>query len=137
MRCLPAHRGLVIPAMLILAACFLPGCSSTKAESGTVGTTGQSAPMAITLSQTYLTVTNHAGVPFVEGEVQIIPGGVMQPFRIPLQRVENGSSRDLMFRDFRSVDGTGFRRGTSRARRVRVTAVDIMGKKYQQEVPFE
>jgi hypothetical protein len=138
MRCLVRFRGFVpIALCLSLAAASLAACSSSPpAEAGGVATTG-TAPLAITFSQTYLTVENRTGVPIAEGAVEIVPRGVMPPFRTTLPRLEGSQKRDLVFNTFRSRDGTTFRRGVTKTRTVRVTATDITGKKLEHEVPFD
>ena len=138
MRCLFDSRGLVLSAAFtLLAACSLAGCSSsTRAEAGAVGTDGASSAIGVAFTPTYVTIENHSGVPLVEGEVTIVPSGLMPPFHAPLPRVESNGKQDMLFSAFRGNDGTSFRRGVIRARRVRVTATDFNGKKYQQEVPF-
>ena len=138
MRCLHVSRGLVLSAAItFLAACSLAGCSSsTKAEAGAVGTAGAGSAIGVAFTPSYLTIENHSGVPLVEGEVTIVPSGLMPPFHAPLPRVESNGKQDMLFNAFRGSDGTSFRRGVIRARRVRITATDFNGKKYQQEVPF-
>jgi hypothetical protein len=42
-----------------------------------------------------------------------------------------------MLNIFRGSDGTPFRRGVVRARRVRISAKDLAGKVYERIVPFE
>ena len=138
MRCLFISRGFArSAAFTLLAACSLAGCSSsTRAEAGAVGPVGGSSAIGVSFATTYLTIENHSGVPLIEGEVTIVPSGLMPPFHAPLPRVESSGKQDLVFSAFRGTDGTSFRRGVIRARRVRITATDINGKKYQQEVPF-
>jgi hypothetical protein len=138
MRCLLISRGLVLSAaFLLLAACITTGCSSgTKAEAGAVATNGNAPAIGLSFSQTYLTIENHTGAPLVEGEAAIIPVGLMAPFRASLPRIEASGKQNVMFTRFRGSDGTEFRRGIARARRVRISATDINGKKYSQELPF-
>ena len=138
MRCLFISRGLVLSAAFtLLAACSLAGCSSsTQAEAGAVGTAGGNSAIGVSFAPTYLTIENHTGAPLVEGELAIVPSGLMPPFHASLPRVESSGKQDVLFSAFRGNDGTTFRRGVTRARRVRMTATDINGKKYQQEVPF-
>jgi hypothetical protein len=131
-------RGFVpIVLSLSIAAATGAACSSGEnAEAGAVGTTATGG-LAVTFSQTYLTVENRTGVPIVEGELQIMPRGVMPPFRASLPRIEGSGRRDLSYNQFRSKDGTPFRRGATRARTVRIIATDLAGKKLEQEVPFD
>jgi hypothetical protein len=112
--------------------CFRSGDS---AEARAVGTTA-SDPLVVTFSQMHLTVENRSGVPIVDGELQIVPRGVMAPFRARLPRIEGSQKRELPYTQFYSRDGTPFRRGATRTRNLRIVATDIAGKKFEQEVPF-
>jgi hypothetical protein len=138
MRCPLRFRGFVrIALFLSLAALPLAGCSSgDTAEAGAVGTSA-SDPLVVTFSQMYMTIENRSGVPIVDGELQIVPRGVTPPFRTRLPRIESGQKRELLFNQFYSRDGTPFRRGGTRTRNLRITATDVSGKKFEQEVPFD
>ena len=130
-------RGFPIALSLLIAAAAGAACSSSEnAEAGAVGTTATGG-LAVTFSQTYLTIENRTGVPIVDGELQIMPRGVMPPFRAVLPRIEGSGRRELLYSQFRSKDGTPFRRGATRARTVKIVATDMAGKKLEQEVPFE
>ena len=137
MRCPPRFRGsLRIALLLSLAAWPVAACSSgDTAEAGAVGTAA-SDPLAVTFSQMYLTVQNQTGVPIVDAELQIVPRGVMPPFRTRLHRLETSQQLDVPFNQFYSRDGTPFRRGATRTRSLRITATNVTGKKFEQEVPF-
>ena len=138
MRCPSVSRGLVLSAAAtLLSACVLSGCSSSpKAEAEAIGTAGDRPAIGLSFSQAYLTIENHTGVPLVGGQIEIVPGGLMPPFRTTLSRIEADGKQDLPFNRFRGNDGTEFRRGIARARRVRITATDINGRQYRQELPF-
>jgi len=138
MRRLVRFRGFVpIALSLFVAASTLAACSSgPQAEAGSVAT-GGAEPLGISLSSTHLTVENRSGVPLLEGEILIVPRGVAPPFSVPLPRIEASQKRDIVLSDFRSRDGTPFRRGINRSRAVRVIATDVSGRKYEQEIPFE
>jgi hypothetical protein len=128
---------LVPSAAALLTACVLAGCSSgPKAEAGAVGTAGSHPTIGLSFSQTYLTIENRTGVPIVDTQIEIVPGGLMPPFRTTLSRIEADGKQDVPFNRFRGNDGTQFRRGVGRARRVRITATDINGRQYRQELPF-
>lgn len=133
MRCPLRFRGFLVVASLFLAVASVTACGSGKpAEAGSANT-----PLAVTFSQTYLTVENRTGVPLVDGEVLIVPRGVMPPFRTSLPRIEGSGKRDMLFSQFYSRDGTPFRRGMVRTRTLRITATDVAGKKIEQEVEFK
>jgi hypothetical protein len=130
-------RAGLVCASLSLAALTAAACSRGETtEAGAVGTTGAGAPLGISVAQTYVTIENRTTLPLVEGVIELMPGGVLQPFRTPLTRIEAGDKRDFVLNNFRSADGTPFRRGATRARTVRVTATDVTGNKYEQTAPF-
>ena len=128
---------------VLVAACFvaltvpLSACSSgEKAEAGAVGTTA-SSPLAISVSSTFVTLENRAGSAIIDARVEIIPRGVRPPFKTTVPRIENSSKREVSFSQFRSSDGTPFRRGALKTRTLKVTATDITGKPIELEIPFE
>jgi hypothetical protein len=138
MRCPSRFRGF-LPFAVVLSVATLSASACTSgesAEAGAVGTTA-SDPLVVTFSQTFLTVENRSGVPIVEGEMQIVPRGVMPPFRTRLSRIEGTGRVELPYSQFYSRDGTPFRRGITRTRNVRLTATDVAGKKFDMEVPFD
>ena len=138
MRCPFRLGGSTLRVLLIgLAVCGGAGCSGGDPRAGATGTAGAAdAPFAIEISQTYVTVENRTGGPLVGGEMEIIPGGVLPSFKAALPRLENGSRRDFTLRMFVGNDGTPFSRSIARARRVKVTAKDPLGKEFVYEVPF-
>ena len=132
MRRPPSVRVSTLLAILTLFAVGAAACSG--GDSGAGGSVD--APFAIVISQTYITVENRTGAPLVGGQVDIIPAGVLPPFRSALPRLEAGGKSDLMLNAFRG-SGTPFNRTIARARTVKVTAKDPFGKVYEYEVPFE
>lgn len=138
MRCPLRFRGSIpIASFVCLTTIALAGCSSGDGvEAGAVGTTA-AGPLGITVSSTYLTIENRAGVPIVDARVEIIPRGVRPPFRTNVPRLEGSGKYSLPFNQFRSPDGTPFHRGVVRARTLKITAKDITGKAIEQEMPFE
>ena len=138
MRCPLRFGGSLALALVVsLAALVTAACTSGEtAEAGAVGTTA-GEPLVVTFSQTYLTLENRSGVPIVDGEIQIVPRGVMPPFRTRLARLEGSQRVELPYSQFYSRDGTPFRRGITRTRTVRVTATDVAGKKLEMAVPFD
>ena len=95
------------------------------------------APVGITVSETYVTIVNRSGSAFAEGLIELVPSGVLAPYRSQLPRIESGANRDVQFDLFAGAGGARFRRGVARMKSVRVTATDIAGKTYKEEVPFD
>lgn len=138
MRRLLRFRGSAAIALLLsLAALPIAACTSgDTAEAGAVGTTA-SDPLLVTFSGAYVTVENRSGAPIVDGELHVVPRGVMPPFRARLPRLENSQRLEVPYGQFYSRDGTPFRYGVTRTRTLRITATDVAGKKFEQEVAFE
>ena len=122
---------------LLLALCTVGACGGNPEEAAAAGTAGSEAPFVIEVSQTYITVENRTGVPLAGGQMEIIPRGVLPPFKSTLPRLENGAKRDIQMNTFRAADGTTFNRNLARARTVKITAKDVNGKEFAFETPFE
>jgi hypothetical protein len=114
---------------LLLAALIVPSCGKSLDDD-------PSAPIDVVVSQTYLTIGNKAGSALVDGTIELVPSGVLAPYRTPLPRVESGSQREIRFDQFSGAGGARFARGATRIRSVRLTATDNTGKKHKREVPF-
>jgi hypothetical protein len=95
------------------------------------------APVGVTVEQTYLTISNRSGSAFAGGQIELVPSGVLAPYRMPMPRIESGANRDVQLDQFAGVGGARFRRGVTRIKLVRITATDMAGKTYKQEVPFD
>ena len=117
--------------LLVIVGIALPaiGCGASAQD--------PNAPIGITVDQTYLTIENRSGSPFAEGLIELVPAGVLAPYRRELPRIESGSKRDVQFDLFSGAGGARFRRGVTRIKMVRVTAKDISGKTFKQEAPFD
>ena len=95
------------------------------------------APVVVTVSQTYLTVNNKAGSALIDGIIELVPSGVLPPYRTSLPRVESGSNREVRLDRFAGAGGARFLRGAARIRSVRLSATDMTGKVHKREVPFD
>jgi hypothetical protein len=121
---------LLVTACVLLTGIAVTGCGGEIADD-------PNAPFAISFSETYLTIRNQAPSALTEGTIELVPAGVLGPFRARLPRIETGANRDMAYDLFAGTGGARFRRGTTRIRVVRVTATDVAGTKHQREVPFE
>lgn len=124
-------------ALTLLALCTAGACAGNPEGAAAAGTAGSDARFVIEVSQTYITIENRTGAPLAGGQMELIPRGVLPPFRSTLPRLENGAKRDIQLNTFRAADGTTFNRNLARARTVKVTAKDQSGKEYTFETPFE
>jgi hypothetical protein len=121
----------LLVSSFVCAAATLTGCARLS------GDDEATAPFGVEVSALYITVENRTGTALVDGRVEIVPAGRAVVFTASWPRLEIGDKRDFMLSVFRGTDGTPFRRGVIRARRVKVSAKDLAGKLYEREVPFE
>jgi hypothetical protein len=125
---LSGSLSLVAGSVLVGTALLMTGCGTAAQD--------PNAPIGVTVEQTYLTVENRSGVALAEGLIELVPSGVLAPYRRELPRIESGAKRDVQFDLFSGAGGARFRRGVTRIKLVRITAKDMTGKTIKQEVPF-
>ena len=116
-------------ACVVVGALLVTGCGAAAQD--------PNAPVGFTTSQTYITIENRSGNALAEGLIELVPSGVLAPFRRELPRLESGAKRDLPYDLFTGAGGARFRPGATRIRVVRITAKDISGKTYKVEAPFD
>jgi hypothetical protein len=116
-------------ACVVLGALLLAGCGAAAQD--------PNAPVGFTTSQTYITIENRSGNALAEGLIELVPSGVLAPYRRELPRLESGAKRDVPFDLFSGAGGARFRPGVTRIRVVRITAKDVSGKTYKLEAPFD
>jgi hypothetical protein len=121
--------GAVVTPIALVAVLSAAGCGRALADD-------PNAPVGVTVSQTYLTVDNKAGSALIDGIIELVPSGVLAPYRTSLPRVESGSNREVRLDRFSGLGGARFLRGATRIRSVRLSATDMTGKLYKREVPF-
>ena len=115
-------------AFVVLVALSVTGCG--------VAAQDPKAPVGFTTSQTYITIENRSGNALAEGLIELVPSGVLAPFRRELPRMESGAKRDVPYDLFSGAGGSRFRPGVTRIKSVRITAKDVSGKTYKVEAPF-
>ena len=75
MKRLPGALSLVVGcALLVLLAA---GCRGGAADD-------PNAPVGITVSQTYLTIANRSGSAIADGQIELVPAGVLAPYRMQM-----------------------------------------------------
>jgi hypothetical protein len=115
-------------AGVVLGALLVTGCGPAAQD--------PKAPVGFTTSQTYITIENRSGNALAGGLIELVPSGVLAPYRRELPRLESGAKRDLPYDLFSGAGGSRFRPGVTRIKLVRITAKDISGKTYKVEAPF-
>ena len=116
-------------ACVVLGALVMTSCGAAAQD--------PKAPVGFTTSPTYITIENRSGNALAGGLIELVPSGVLAPFRRELPRLESGAKRDVPYDLFTGAGGARFRPGATRIRVVRITAKDISGKTYNVEAPFE
>jgi hypothetical protein len=114
---------------IVLLALSVAGCGAAAQD--------PNAPVGFSTSQTYITIENRSGNALAEGTIELVPSGVLAPFRRELPRLESGAKRDLPYDLFSGAGGSRFRPGVTRIRVVRITAKDVAGRTYKVEAPFD
>jgi hypothetical protein len=120
----------LVAGVVLLASVFVAACGGAAADD-------PNAPVGVTVSQTYLTIANRSGSAFADGQIELVPSGVLAPYKMQMPRIESGANRDVQLDQFAGVGGARFRRGVTRIKAVRIVATDMTGKTYKQEVPFK
>ena len=114
--------------LTLLAVCAVTACSGGGVQS-------VDGPFFIEISQTYVTVENRTGSPIVEGEVSIVPVGILPPFTARLPRREPAGVAAILLTTCRGSGGP-FNRNIANARTVMVTATSQQGEVYEHEAPW-
>jgi hypothetical protein len=120
--------GLLCALAFLVIALSAAGCGASAQD--------PKAPVGFTASETYITIENRSGNALAEGLIELVPSGVLAPYRRELPRLESGAKRDVPYDLFSGAGGARFRPGVTRIKSVRITAKDISGKTYKVEAPF-
>ena len=119
----------LVASGVLLASVFVSACGAAAQD--------PNAPVGVKVEQTYLTIENRSGSAFADGQIELVPSGVLAPYKMQMPRIESGANRDVQLDQFAGVGGARFRRGVTRIKLVRITATDMTGKTYKQEVAFK
>lgn len=130
----PRRRRLLVSvpvAALIAAALLVTGCGRDheKVEAA------ENAAIGIEPSNLYITITNKAGAPLTDLDMEIV-SVTSQRFTKRLDRLEDGDHQDVSLSDFSGADGTPFNLRFNTPKQVEVKATDVAGKKYDVSVPW-
>ena len=124
-------------ATLTMAAAVLSGCSNA-AVSKAVGTEGDAAgAIVIEMSESGLTIQNHAGRPLLDVRIAIDAVDMPTPFTRVVPTIDTGAASAMTLSDFRNEDGTLLDPASIHPRQVRVTARDTLAKAYDVTRPWE
>lgn len=116
--------------VLVLATAAVSGCAGQGSAQA-----NDDSPVFIQLNSSFITVQNRAGLPLTEVKVAVVPYSRTE-FTKFVPRLESGEKRDIMMGELSSRDGTVFSPRVVKAKAIRVTATDVVGKQYDVEVPW-
>src|SRR5262245_17340082 len=120
--------GLPFAIVCVLGALLTTGCGAAAQD--------PNAAVGFKASETFITIENRSGNAIAGGLIELVPSGVLAPFRRELPRLESGAKRDVPYDLFSGAGGARFRPGVTRIKAVRITAKDVSGKTYKVEAPF-
>jgi hypothetical protein len=119
---------------LIALGSLTVACASGNAT-GAVGTSGESAFVALDVSQpSVVLVENKTGQPLVDVTLTIKSG--ILGFTDRVSRLEATEKRPLRHSDFTSRDGTSFNLRVARPKEIEVSAKDLNGKQFSTTMPW-
>lgn len=116
---------------LAFTSTFVTGC----AGQGSAQQANDESPVLIEVHSTFITLQNRAGLPLTEITVAVVPYSRTE-FTKFIARLESGEKKDVMMSELSSRDGTAFSPRVVKAKTVRVKGVDVVGKQYEVEVPW-
>jgi hypothetical protein len=119
-------------ALTVLA---LTACTNAAVDKA-VGTTSGTSEVVLTRTETGITVQNHVGRPLLNLRVAIEPDGPGAVFRYTLPTLDAGATREILFADFRSDEGTLFEPGSVAPKEVKATARDTLGNSHAATMPW-
>ena len=115
-------------ACIVLVTFAASGCGAAAQD--------PNAPVGFTTEATYITIENRSGSALAEGLIELVPSGVLAPYRRELPRLESGAKRDVPYDLFSGAGGSRFNPSVTRIKSVRITATDIAGNTYKVEAAF-
>src|SRR5262249_11315120 len=122
-------------APLALFVLVLAACSPSGSRVGSAGST-QHPFIKIDTSSLFVTVENDAGRALMDVQLTVKPTGGMLVFTDRISRLESNEKHDISISDFKSRDGTPLNLRVYRPREVTVTAVDLVGEKFEMTKPW-
>ena len=134
-------RPFVIAAAVVVVAgmgfVYVRSGSSTP-PADVVGTSGEAAAVAVSMSSMFVTVENRAGMAIRDVKVTIVPVGRATVFAAAMvPRIDTNSKRVMSLGEFRGRDGTPLNMRIHRPQSVSISAERVDGKAVQVEVPWK
>jgi hypothetical protein len=125
-----------ILAALAVAGVALSACSS-PAVSKAIGTgTDGDTPIVVRMSESAVTVENHAGRPLLNVRITIAAEGA-KSFALVVPTIDPGATSEAALAAFRSDDGTMLDPTAVQPTQVAITARDTLAKAYEVTMPWK
>jgi hypothetical protein len=127
------------PLARLIIACALgaaPLLAAACSEQGSAQQIDADAPVTIEIHQTLISLKNKAGLPLMDVKLTVVPYSRTE-FTRSFARMENSESREVMLSDLSSRDGTPFNPRVVKAKLVKLSATDAVGKHYDLEMPWK
>ena len=115
----------------VLAALMIAGCAGESI------TAPVDSPVAIEISDLFLTVRNVADVPLSDLTIGIKPTGVRPEYQTEVRRLAAGQELDIAYAEFRGVDRDELVLQNINPRSVHITATDLNGGTHDVQLPWE
>lgn len=120
----------------LAAACMLSACSS-PAVSKAIGTGADGdTPIVVRMSESAVTVENHAGRPLLNVRITIAAEGA-KSFALVVPTIDAGATSEAALTGFRSEDGTMLDPTAVQPTQVAITARDTLAKAYEMTMPWK
>ena len=123
-------------AVWLAVAALLSACSN-PAVSKAIGTgTDGGAPIVVRMSESDVTVENHAGRPLLNVRITITADGA-KPFVAVVPTIDTGGTSQSALTGFRNDEATPLDPTAIRPTQVTVTARDTVSKAYEVTLPWK
>jgi hypothetical protein len=121
----------------LAAACVLLSACSSPAVSKAIGTgTDGDTPIVVRMSESAVTIENHAGRPLLNVRITIAADGA-RSFAMVVPTIDAGATSEAALTGFRSEDGTTLDPTAVQPTQVAITARDTLAKAYEVTMPWK
>lgn len=120
----------------MVAACLLSACSSPAVSKAIGSGTDGDTPIVVRMSESAVTVENHAGRPLLNVRITIAADGG-KSFVMVVPTIDAGATSEAALTGFRSEDGTTLDPTAVQPTQVAITARDTLAKAYEMTMPWK
>ena len=109
-------------------------CSNAAVDKA-VGTTSGVSTIVSARTERGIEIENRAGRPLLNIRVEIERGDNAAPFVYTLPTLDTGAKGEAPFAEFRADDGTLMESGSAAGKKIKTTARDTLGNRYEVTTP--